>query len=179
MNPSLATLAQACSCGPETLILDVRNPDEYGSGHIAGSVLLPLPQVEPTVVARMLQGGRLCILVCKAGLRAQRAAQILADAGLPNLSVLEGGMDAWCAAGLPVKRGDKGVSIQSQTRTIAGLMVLAGALLGLFVNKNWTYLSAFAGCGLIVAGLTGWCGMSVLLSKMPWNRNKACTCSRQ
>lgn len=160
------------------LFLDVREPYEYAQGHIASSVLLPLAQVNPTVVGRMLQGDRRCIVVCKGGTRAQKAAQMLAEAGIPNLSVLEGGMDAWTAAGLPLKSGSGGISIQSQTRTIAGCMVLAGALLGMFVDRNWAYLAAFAGCGLIVAGLTGWCGMSVFLSKMPWNRNKACTCSR-
>lgn len=176
MNIALVTPMGASTSN--ALFLDVREPDEYAQGHIASSVLLPLSQVEPVVVARMLPDNRHCIVVCKAGVRAQKAAQILAAAGISNLSILEGGMDAWTAAGLPVKSGSGGISIQSQTRTIAGVMVLGGALLGLFVNRNWMYLSAFAGCGLIVAGLTGWCGMSLLLSKMPWNRNQACTCSR-
>jgi rhodanese-related sulfurtransferase len=178
VNISLIKPSDACTCGPDTLFLDVREPVEYGQGHIASSVLLPLSQVDPVVVRRMMREGQRCIVVCKAGMRAQKAAQILAAEGIGNLHVLEGGMDAWVAAGLPVKAGSGGISIQSQTRTIAGIMVLAGALLGLFVDKNWAYLSAFAGCGLILAGLTGWCGMSVLLSKMPWNRNKPCTCSR-
>ena len=178
MNISLIKPTDACTCGPDTLFLDVREPVEYGQGHIASSVLLPLAQVDPIAVRRMMQDGQRCIVVCKAGMRAQKAAQILAAGGLGHLHVLEGGMDAWVAEGLPVQAGSAGISIQSQTRTIAGLMVLAGALLGIFVDKNWAYLSAFAGCGLILAGLTGWCGMSVLLSKMPWNRNKPCTCSR-
>jgi rhodanese-related sulfurtransferase len=170
--------SEASVYGPDTLFLDVRELVEYRQGHIASSVLLPLSEVDPVVVRRLVREGQRCIVVCKAGVRAQKAAQILAAEGLGNLHVLEGGMDAWVAAGLPVKAGSGGISIQSQTRTIAGLMVIAGALLGIFVDKNWAYLSAFAGCGLILAGLTGWCGMSVLLSKMPWNRNKPCTCSR-
>lgn len=178
MNITLIKPSEAIACGPATLFLDVRNPDEFRQGHIASAVLLPLPQVDPVVVRRMLKEGQRCIVVCKAGMRAEKAAQVLADAGISELMVLEGGMDAWSSAGLPINKGDSGVSIQSQTRTIAGLMVLAGALLGIFVDRNWAYLSAFAGCGLILAGLTGWCGMSVLLSKMPWNRNKPCTCSR-
>ena len=170
--------SEASVYGPDTLFLDVRELVEYRQGHIASSVLLPLSEVDPVVVRRLVREGQRCIVVCKAGVRAQKAAQILAAEGLGNLHVLEGGMDAWVAAGLPVKAGSGGISIQSQTRTIAGLMVIAGALLGIFVDKNWAYLSAFAGCGLILAGLTGWCGMSVLLSKMPWNCNKPCTCSR-
>ena len=176
MNISLISPMGASSSN--ALFLDVREPSEYTQGHIASAVLLPLAQVDPGVAGRLLADGRRCIVVCKAGMRARKAAEILAAAGIQNLSVLEGGMDAWIAAGLPVKTGSDGISIQSQTRTIAGLMVLSGSLLGILVDKNWAYLSAFAGCGLIVAGLTGWCGMSLLLSKMPWNRNKACTCSR-
>jgi rhodanese-related sulfurtransferase len=178
MHIPLIKPSEASVCGPNTLFLDVREPVEYAQEHIASSALLPLSQVDPVVVRRMMREGQRCIVVCKAGMRAQKAAQTLAAEGLDNLHVLEGGMDAWVAAGLPVKSGSEGTSIQSQTRTIAGLMVLAGALLGIFVDKNWAYLSAFAGFGLILAGLTGWCGMSVLLSKMPWNRNKPCTCSR-
>jgi rhodanese-related sulfurtransferase len=177
MNINSIHPTEAASC-TETLYLDVRDSGEFREGHIEGAVLLPLDQLDSSVVRRLITEGKRCVIVCKGGVRARRAAERLTVDGIANLAVLEGGMDAWCAAGLPVKWGGEGVSIQSQTRTIAGLMVLAGALLGLLVNKNWTYLSAFAGCGLIVAGLTGWCGMSVLLSKMPWNRNKACTCSR-
>jgi rhodanese-related sulfurtransferase len=176
MNIALITPSEASTC--EALFLDVREPDEYTQGHIASSALLPLAQVDPVVVSRMLRGGRRCIVVCKAGMRAQKAAQFLSASGITNLSVLDGGMDAWIAAGLPVRKGKGGITIQSQTRTIAGGMILVGSLLGMFVDKNWVYLAAFAGCGLMVAGLTGWCGMSILLSKMPWNRNQACTCSK-
>lgn len=178
MNITLIKPSEACSCAPATLFLDVRNPDEYEQGHIASSVLLPLPQVDPVVVRRMLKDDQRCIVVCKAGTRARKAAEILADSGISELMILDGGMDAWTSTGLPVNQGSEGVSIQSQTRFIAGLMVLVGVLLGVFVNRNWLYLSGFVGCGLMLAGLTGWCGLSLLLSRMPWNRNKACACSR-
>ena len=178
MNVSSIPPAEAHVCGDGPLFLDVRNPDEYEEGHIASSVLLPLPQLNPLAVRRMMREGQRCVVVCKAGMRARKAAQILSEGGIGNLQILEGGMDAWANAGLPVNRGSEGVSIQSQTRFIAGLMVLIGVLLGVFVDRNWLYLSGFVGCGLMLAGLTGWCGLSLLLSKMPWNRNKACTCSR-
>ena len=52
----------------------------------------------------------------------------------------------------------------------AGLLVLAGVILGLTVAPAWFALSAFVGAGLTFAGLTGWCGMANLLAMMPWNR---------
>jgi hypothetical protein len=38
------------------------------------------------------------------------------------------------------------------------------------VNKNFALIPAFLGAGLTMAGSTGWCGLAILLSKMPWNR---------
>ena len=175
---STVTPSAASALGEETLFLDVREIGEYEQGHIGGAIALPLSQISSPAVRRMLREGERCVVVCKGGMRARKAAQMLGAAGIGNLHILEGGMDAWVAAGLPVDQGSGALSIQSQTRMGAGLIVLTGALLGFFVDKTWILLSAFAGCGLILAGLTGWCGMSLLLAKMPWNRSKACTCSR-
>lgn len=158
-------------------IIDVRNPDEYRTEHIHTSVLLPLPKLTAEAVRGMLPSGKRCILVCKAGTRASNAAEILSSGGVEDVSVMEGGMEAWKAAGLPIKSGDEGISIQSQTRVISGVMVLSGLLLGYFFDPRWYFLSGFVGVGLIFAGVTGFCGMSVLLAKLPWNRNKDCLCS--
>jgi hypothetical protein len=38
------------------------------------------------------------------------------------------------------------------------------------VHPNWVFLCAFFGAGLTMAGSTGWCGLAILMSKMPWNR---------
>jgi len=48
--------------------------------------------------------------------------------------------------------------------------VVCGYALSLLIHPAFIYLSVFVGAGLSVAGLTGWCGMSMLLSKMPWNK---------
>ena len=53
----------------------------------------------------------------------------------------------------------------------AGGLVLLGSLGGLFwLSLYW--LSAFVGAGLVFAGTTGFCGLGVLLSRMPWNRTR-------
>jgi len=49
-------------------------------------------------------------------------------------------------------------------------MVLVGFALAWLVNPLWLALSGFVGCGLVFAGVTGFCGMGVILSRMPWNR---------
>ena len=177
MSTSLLKPSEVASGIKNHLVLDVRNPEEFSSAHIPSSILLPLPQLTPDAVRRMLHLGQRCILVCHAGTRATNAAGILSSAGIENLAVMEGGMEAWKLAGLPVNTGEEGLSIQSQTRVISGGMVLSGLILGHYFNPGWYFLSGFVGVGLIFAGMTGWCGMSLLLAKLPWNRDKSCLCS--
>jgi len=47
--------------------------------------------------------------------------------------------------------------------------VLTGVLLAIFVHPYFIGLSAFVGAGLVFAGITDWCGMGLLLAKLPWN----------
>jgi len=47
-------------------------------------------------------------------------------------------------------------------------------LLAYFVHPGFIALSAFVGAGLVFAGVTDWCGMGLLLAKMPWNQKSAC-----
>jgi rhodanese-related sulfurtransferase len=113
------------------------------------------------------------VLVCRSGKRAEQARRKLAAAGCGNLAVLEGGVTAWEQAGLPVKRGKAVLSLERQVRIAAGLLVLAGVVLGFLVHPGFFGLSAFVGAGLTFAGLTDWCGMAQLLAKMPWNQRAA------
>jgi len=92
-------------------------------------------------------------------------------AGFPNVLSVEGGTDAWQRAGLPVVRGqDKVISLERQVRIAAGLLVLIGIAMGWLVHPVFLGLSAFVGAGLTFAGITDWCGMGMLLAKMPWNQ---------
>ena len=57
-------------------------------------------------------------------------------------------------------------------RLIAGLIVLVGTVLAVFVGPKWVYLAMFIGAGLTFAGATNICGMAILLAKMPWNSRR-------
>jgi hypothetical protein len=48
--------------------------------------------------------------------------------------------------------------------------VLLGVALGTWVHLAFYGLSAFVGAGLVFAGITDWCGMAMVLAKMPWNQ---------
>jgi len=155
------------------LILDVRSPEEYVRAHIPGSVLHPLEELDGVSVSALARGGRAVVLVCERGARAGEGAARLLEAGLGEAFVLEGGLEAWERAGRPVRRVGAKLSLERQIRIGAGAVVLTGFVLAAFLNPAWLALSAFAGVGLIFAGVTGFCGMGVILSRMPWNRPSA------
>jgi len=91
---------------------------------------------------------------------------------------VEGGTMAWAEAGLPVSRGkSRVISLERQVRIAAGFLVLSGVLLSQFVNPAFIWLSGFIGAGLIFAGSTDWCGMGMLIARMPWNQSGTC-CSK-
>lgn len=152
----------------DTVFVDVRTPVEHREVHIDGCRLVPLDGLEAGALAREL-AGRKVVVVCRSGNRARQAAGVLEAAGV-SCEVMDGGMQAWQAAGLPVVRGQKAMSLERQVRVAAGLMVLTGVVLGTWVHPGWYALSGFVGAGLVFAGLTDWCGMGLLLAKAPWNQ---------
>ena len=83
------------------VLLDVREPDEWTTGHAPGAVHLPLGDLDP---AALRVDGTL-IAVCRSGNRSGTAATALAAAG-HRVHNMAGGMIAWDRAGLPVVRDD-------------------------------------------------------------------------
>lgn len=158
------------AAGEPIVLLDVRTPGEYAARHALGARLLPLDRLDPEQIADEF-AGQAVHLICQSGQRASQAAEKLARAGFANAIVVEGGTAAWASAGLPCESTGRGVmSIERQVRIGAGSLVLLGVTLGWLVHPAFLGLSALIGAGLVFAGITDWCGMGLLLAKMPWNR---------
>ena len=155
----------------KVLLVDVRTPAEFSSVHIVGSALHPLTDLDPVQVQKLLDGKERCVVICRSGNRARKAAEILSSLN-PKPEVLDGGIAAWEAYGLPVVKGKGVISLERQVRIAAGLLVVAGVALGTLVNPLWYGLSAFVGAGLVFAGVTDTCGMAMMLARMPWNNSK-------
>ena len=154
--------------GERFQLIDVRSPQEYAEGHIPGAMNLPMEQAEARIDD--LQRHDPVVLVCQSGHRAGMTCELL-KAHHSGLVVLEGGTKAWLDADLPVvKTASTRLPLMRQVQIGAGSLILIGTLLSLLVNPAWIGLAMFAGAGLFVAGTTGFCGMAVLLEKMPWNR---------
>lgn len=158
------------------LLLDVRTSAEFEEMHIPGSRLLPLHELDAQKVKEM--GGSRVALICRSGNRAKQAAEKLQAAGQGGVEVLQGGVLAWEEAGLPVRRGRKCLSIERQVRIGAGVLIVTGLVLGTLINPWFLLLSGFVGGGLIFAGLTDWCGMGLILARMPWN-NRGGSCAAE
>jgi glyoxylase-like metal-dependent hydrolase (beta-lactamase superfamily II)/rhodanese-related sulfurtransferase len=152
---------------PAPLLLDVRTTLEFESARIEGALNLPLDQLEARVDE--IPEGAEVVVVCRTGVRATIAAETLTRAGR-RARVLEGGVNAWRRAKLPLREGRKRLPVDRQVQLIAGSMVLAGVALGTLVSPWFLALAAFFGAGLTFAGATGTCGLALVLMRMPWNR---------
>jgi rhodanese-related sulfurtransferase len=162
-------LAERIERGEVREIVDVRTPVEFREVHAAGARNVPLDLLSPQHVPAS-STDKPIYLVCKGGGRSAQACQKLTEAGISHVVSVAGGTQAWEAAGLPVVRGQKSISLERQVRIAAGSLVLVGAVLGYFVHPYFVGLSAFVGAGLIFAGITDTCGMGMMLARMPWNK---------
>ena len=165
------SLAELKKNGRKIDLIDVRTPVEFREVHVDFAKNEPLDRLDPQALAarRKDAGGEPLYVICRSGNRAKQACDKLAAAGLTVVNV-EGGTQAWDAAGLPVVRGQKAMSLERQVRIAAGFLVLTGAVLALTVHPYFAALSAFVGAGLMFAGITDTCGMAMLLARMPWNQ---------
>jgi len=167
-----AEVSAFISSGRGTLV-DVRTPAEFREIHAQGAQLVSLDVLDRRAVeaARGTNPGPVYLL-CASGIRATKAEEQLKREGLDDVVVVEGGTNAWAAAGLPVVRGRKTISIERQVRIGAGSLVVVGTGLGWFVHPVFFILAAFVGAGLVFAGVTDICGIAIVLAKAPWNRTR-------
>jgi rhodanese-related sulfurtransferase len=151
------------------VMVDVRGEDEHRRERIAGAESMPLGRLDAAALAA--RRGRRIVLQCSSGARSFQAAQALLEAGAAEVWHLQGGLQAWKRAGLPVT-GDAGapLPIMRQVQIVAGSLIVLGFLLGSWLAPAWHLLSGLVGLGLIAAGVTGRCGMASLLARLPYNR---------
>jgi len=165
-------LKSLLSGGPALNLIDVRTPAEFDGVHVPGACSLPLDTLDcAAALAEHNRNSAPIYILCHSGVRAKKAAEKFAAVGFDDCVVVEGGTQAWAEAGFPVERGERAVlPLDRQMQLTIGSIVLAGVLLSCFLNPAWIWLSGFAGCGLIFAGLSGICPMRSMVAKMPWNQ---------
>jgi len=169
-------LSRRLAAGGAGELLDVRTPGEFATAHVPGAKLMPLDELDCADFAKQ-QGdaGRPVYVLCQSGGRARRAIEKFQRAGFDGCVLVEGGTQAWIDAGLPVNRGEsKVMPLMRQVQIAVGSISAIGAALALLVNPKFALIPLATGCGLLFAGVTGFCGLALVLAKMPWNQTQKC-----
>ncbi len=149
-------------------VIDVRTPAEFEAAHIEDSYNVPLGLLRKhsSELVRHLDDD--VVLMCLSGARSAQAQEALGQAGLPNLRVLDGGLNGWRAEGHEVVEGRQTWDLERQVRFTAGSIV-AAAVIGSVVQPPLKWLAAGVGGGLVFAAVSNTCAMGSVLMKMPWN----------
>jgi rhodanese-related sulfurtransferase len=170
---SASALRAEIASNRDLRLLDVRTPGEFQSGHIAGSVNVPLDQVIPNARKIAAQASGRVVVICQAGQRATQAADKLSAAGVPDLAVLDDGMNAWLAAGAPIEdsadSAKKRWALERQVRLVAGGIVASSVLASIWKPKA-RFLAGGVGAGLVFAAVSNTCMMGSALMKLPYNK---------
>lgn len=155
----------------KAILIDIRETNEFAREHILGARHVPLSGLDKHDFDRERAEGKAAIFQCQSGRRTAMNRDSLVALGFAQTHVIEGGLNAWRAAGLPSHLDRKQpIEMQRQVQIVAGTLVLAGAVLSLAVSPWFVLLSAGVGAGLAYAGASGSCLMVQILALMPWNR---------
>lgn len=86
-----------------SLVLDVRQPEEWEEYHVPGSTLIPLGELEGRVGE--VPRDREVVVVCRSGNRSKRGRDLLLEAGYTDVTSMTGGLETWRAEGHPIATG--------------------------------------------------------------------------
>ncbi len=154
---------------PNVKLLDVRSFNEFSEIHIKDSINIPIDMLAGKV-QELGRSGETYIVFCRAGTRSPMAADMLLQSGIHSVKAIDGGITAWQKAKLPVIKGEGVISLERQVRIIAGVFILTGTILSLFLHRAFRAVPIFVSCGLIFAGVTDTCLTGMLLMKLPYNQ---------
>ena len=167
-----AQLANEWLSNGEALLIDVREADEFKSEHIACATSVPLSRFKETLPLMHIPNNRKIIFQCMQGKRGEQACSLLPLDGKENeIYNIDGGIESWKTAGLPtiIDKAAK-ISIFRQVQITVGALVALSVLGGFAVYPSLFAFAAVLGAALAFAGITGWCGLALLLAKAPWNK---------
>lgn len=175
----------------EGIIIDVRTKMEHAEKKLSfGHTLVTLNELKPTdfMLRHGLDKDFGVYILCHSGMRASQAAEKFVAEGYNNVHIIEGGIVACEGSGHELEGhaannnvsplSKKGaISLERQVRIAAGVVIAFGAFLALVLNPLFSLVPLIAGAGLVFAGITNRCGMALILTKAPWNKVEAGSCS--
>lgn len=159
--------------GGEAVLIDVREADEFKTRHIPYALSIPLASVEDGIAKLKIPTDKKVLFQCLKGKRGEMACDKVCGKDMITNEVynIQGGIDAWEEAELPlIKSGGAKLSIFRQVQIILGFMLIVLIGAGIMGSMAALYLAIVFSTAFFIAGLTGFCGLAALLSKMPWNK---------
>jgi rhodanese-related sulfurtransferase len=161
----------------EAVLIDVRGRDEYARGHPRGALWIPLEDLSAARVAALLGDSagrsRPLYLLSATGVRAEQAAHRLKRGGLDNVGLVNGGVRAWRAEGLPMRRNGRAPSLERQAQIAVGVVLLLILAKALLLHPVFYLLSGVLALALIVAAGSRTYSLPALMGRLPWNRRPA------
>lgn len=151
--------------GDGALIVDIRSPEEFARAALPGAQNMPLGAIEPFADERAV------VFICRTGRRSETNAEELAGLCRGQAYRLDGGIEGWRAAGLPLSVDRKGAfEIDQQALIANGSLVILSVLFAVISSPWYFLLTVLVGGAQIYEGLQGFSPMQWLLHKLPWNR---------
>lgn len=159
----------------DAVLVDVREADEFKAEHIAYAMSVPLGSIEEGISLLDIPKDKIILFQCLKGARGQMACDRIKGMNkCPNkIANIEGGIEAWKNKNLPVigaGTSSSTISIFRQVQIIVGFLIALFVALGFSGMTSMFALAGFIGVFFGIAGVTGWCGLAMILSKMPWNK---------
>lgn len=87
----------------DLVVLDVRTPDEFNAGHLDGAVMIDFYESDFAANINELDRDQPYLLYCRSGNRSGQTLALMEDLGFTNVADVDGGINAWLDAGLPVQ----------------------------------------------------------------------------
>lgn len=155
------------------LLIDVREPQEFALEHIPNSQNIPLSQISDKIsdICKEAEGKKV-IFLCQSGYRAKKALDIWKRCTQHEADAFNGGLIQWKLANQNDVVCDTKFPIVQQVQLTVGLLLIFMSIMTYFISIYFLIPILFFGCGLTIAGLTGFCGLAKILLKMPWNKAK-------
>jgi glyoxylase-like metal-dependent hydrolase (beta-lactamase superfamily II)/rhodanese-related sulfurtransferase len=159
---------------PDSVLLDVRTTQEFDEMSVKADNVKHTPLQSLALSIGSMSHQKSYYVLCRSGHRATMAAMSLMQNGFANVAVIEGGLNAWDKANLPINKTAGAISLERQVRIVAGCLIVIGSLLSL-VNIWFIIVPLWVGGGLVFAGVSNNCMMALLLMKLPYNRKSLST----
>jgi rhodanese-related sulfurtransferase len=157
----------------EAFVIDVREPAEHSAHKIKGASLISLGNIDISTLPDV--GDKKIVLHCHSGRRSMQACEkLLKQNNHLELYNLEGGIMAWEKAGYPTEKSEHSfLPLDRQVQLAIGLLLIFFNFMGYYHTPIWFIMTGFIGIGLSIAGVTGFCGLAMVIAKMPWNQKSS------